>query len=322
MQKFNQLTTPSKNISTIAKIKEVKTSITSSNKEFLSITLFDRTKTLQAKLWNCKEIDKEKITPNSYILISSGDLDEYQSKLQLIVRKYQIINETELSKYDLSVDDFTKSSVLNTNKEYNYLISLIKKVKNKVYREITLNLLKKYEQDFLNYPGGLRIHHNLNGGLFWHSYTLVKNALALKPNYQYTSTDWDLLMCGAILHDIGKVIEISDVTGSDYSLQGKLLGHISIGNAEINKMAEHLGFTNEDDEKYVTLLQHMILASHGKNEFGSPVEPKTLEAQILSALDDLDAKIFGINDELNQVDKEQWTQKNFFIDNKSFYKHK
>ncbi|MBY7704121.1 HD domain-containing protein [Vibrio harveyi] len=112
-------------------------------------------------------------------------------------------------------------------------------------------------------------------------------------------------MCGAILHDIGKVIEIVDVSGSDYSLEGKLLGHISIGNAEINKIAEELNLYKDESNNInsdITLLQHMVLASHGKKEFGSPVEPVLIEAIILSMLDDLDAKVFKINDELKKVE--------------------
>ncbi|SYV95618.1 3'-5' exoribonuclease yhaM, partial [Mycoplasma putrefaciens] len=111
------------------------------------------------------------------------------------------------------------------------------------------------------------------------------------------------------MHDIGKVIEILDSTGSDYSLEGKILGHISIGNVEVNKIAEELNLYKDGQDNInqeVTLLQHMILASHGKKEFGSPVEPVLIEAVILSMLDDLDAKVFKINDELNRVEQENW----------------
>ncbi|WP_434341960.1 HD domain-containing protein [Mycoplasma putrefaciens] len=322
MVKLNELSTPTKDVSTIAKIKEVTSSTTSTNKEFLSITLFNKTKTIQAKIWNCNEQDKEKIKTKSYILITSANLVEYQSKVQLIIRNYQIIKEEDLAKYKLTIDEFLKTSMLDTDKEYKYLISLINKFHNNVYRTITLKLFERYEQDFLNYPAGITVHHNVNGGLFWHSYTLVKNVLALKQNYSYAEIDWELLICGVILHDIGKIIEIIDVDGSDYSLEGKMLGHISIGNTQISKIADQLGFTTPDQNKYVTLLQHMILASHGKREYGSPVEPVIIEAYILSVLDGLDAKIFKINDELSQVNKDQWTQKIFFVDNKAFYKHK
>ena len=101
---------------------------------------------------------------------------------------------------------------------------------------------------------------------------------------------------GLFLHDLGKVIEINSPSDNTFSEEGKLIGHISIMQAEINRIASTL----DVDQKYSVFLQHMVIASHGKLEFGSPVAPRIIEAEILSLIDTLDAKVFIVNSALQK----------------------
>ncbi|KNG79115.1 3'-5' exoribonuclease YhaM family protein [Mycoplasma sp. HU2014] len=326
MKKINEISLDKNPINAIVRIEKAIISTGSSGANYLILHLADATGRIEARKWIVTEDDKQSLKPNSIILLENTIISEYRGVLQLKIDDYKVIDENELSFYNIKKEDLFISAPLDINREYNNLLKILSSIKNDTYRQITTKLIEKYKDQFLSFPAAMSIHHNVTGGLFWHSYTLVLNALALKPNYQYASIDWELLICGAILHDIGKVIEIVDVSGSDYSLEGKLLGHISIGNAEINKIAEELNLYKDESNNInsdITLLQHMVLASHGKKEFGSPVEPVLIEAIILSMLDDLDAKVFKINDELKKVESvNNWTQRIISVDNKMFYKHK
>ncbi|MDQ0567444.1 3'-5' exoribonuclease YhaM family protein [Mycoplasma yeatsii] len=326
MKKINEISLDKNPINAIVRIEKAIISTGSSGANYLILHLADATGRIEARKWMVTEEDKQLLKPNAIILLENTIISEYRGVLQLKIDDYKVIDESQLSFYNIKKEDLFISAPLDINREYNNLLKILSSVKNDTYRQITTKLIEKYKEQFLTFPAAMSIHHNVTGGLFWHSYTLVLNALALKPNYQYASIDWDLLICGAILHDIGKVIEIVDVSGSDYSLEGKLLGHISIGNAEINKIAQELNLYKDESNNInseVTLLQHMVLASHGKKEFGSPVEPVLIEALILSMLDDLDAKVFKINDELKKVESvNNWTQRIISVDNRMFYKHK
>ncbi|ACU78574.1 3'-5' exoribonuclease YhaM family protein [Mycoplasma mycoides] len=325
MKKVKDINIEDHLIDTILRIERVIVSTGSSGNNYLILHLADSTGRIEARKWVVSEKDKQLLKPNTIVLLKDTIVHEYRNILQLKVEDYQVIDEKDLLKYNLNKTDLYITAPLDIKTSYLELISLLNSINNQTYKTITLNLIEKYKKEFLTFPAAMSIHHNVTSGLFWHSYTLVKNVLNLKENYFYANIDWDLLICGAILHDIGKVIEISDVNGSDYSLEGKLLGHISIGNAEINKLADKLNLYKDQNNKInkeITLLQHMILASHGKKEFGSPIEPVLIEAVILSALDDLDAKVYKINDELSKIEIDNWTQKITSIDNKMFYKHK
>lgn len=295
-----------------------------SGQNYLILKLVDPSGRLEARRWTVNEFDKSNLIADQYLHLTKATTSEYRGQLQLKINEYEIIETHDLPKWGYQVDDFFVKAPLNIEKHYQELIKLLKGFKNEVYRDITIHLLEKYEDAFLHYPAAIYIHHNVYGGLFWHSYTLVKNILAIQDNYNYANVDWELLISGAILHDLGKVIEINNIAANDYSLEGKLLGHISLGNSQVVKAAHELGFINYEtglQNQSVTLLEHLILASHGKHDFGSPIEPHTLEAIILSTFDNLDARIYRTNEELSKINGIGWTPKLPSEENKMFYRH-
>jgi 3'-5' exoribonuclease len=134
----------------------------------------------------------------------------------------------------------------------------------------------------------------------------------------YKDIDRDILLTGILLHDMGKCIEFEGPAVYKYSLEGKLLGHISIMMAEIRRAAIGLNITSE----VPILLEHMVLAHHGQHEFGSPVLPLTKEALLLSLIDNLDSKMVILDKALSAVNPGEFTQKIFPLDNRMFYKPK
>jgi len=134
----------------------------------------------------------------------------------------------------------------------------------------------------------------------------------------YPSVNRDMLMAGIILHDLGKTLELSGPIIPKYTLEGKLLGHISITHAEIQKTVDELQITGE----VPVLLSHMVLSHHGKMEFGSPVLPLTREAYLLSAIDDIDAKMMMLDKAYDQTPEGEFTSRVYALDERSFYKPK
>jgi 3'-5' exoribonuclease len=145
-------------------------------------------------------------------------------------------------------------------------------------------------------PAAKGMHHVYLGGLIEHSLAVARLVDGIVPLYE--GLNRDLLIAGALLHDVGKVREIAYIRSFDYTDEGKLLGHITIG---VEMVREKIAGLKDFPRELAMLLQHMLLSHHGQYEFGSPKLPMTLEATILNYLDDLDSKINGIR---THVEKE------------------
>ena len=141
--------------------------------------------------------------------------------------------------------------------------------------------------------------------------------LAKSISALYPSINKDLLYAGIILHDLGKTIELSGPIATEYTLEGKLLGHISIIQTDIVEAGKKHNVSNET----ITLLQHMVLSHHGKLEYGSPVLPLILEAEVMFLIDNMDSKIVMINKALKDVETGGHSARVMGLDGRSFYKH-
>ena len=132
----------------------------------------------------------------------------------------------------------------------------------------------------------------------------------------YSYLDADLLYAGVILHDIGKVKEFTGPIVPAYSIEGSLVGHISIGHAMVKEMAEELHIEGEE----VYLLEHMILSHHGKQEFGSPVLPQIPEAEALTLIDNVDARMNMFEKALHDTEPGSYSARIFGLENRNVYK--
>ena len=146
---------------------------------------------------------------------------------------------------------------------------------------------------------------------------MIKVAIALCSIYP--SINRDYLLAGVILHDLGKIEELTSPVVTEYTTQGKLLGHISIMDARLLEIGKQL---NLEDSEELLILRHMVLSHHGQQEFGSPVRPETIEAEMPNLIDNIDARINIIEKALSEIKEGEFTQKIFALDNRTFYKHK
>jgi len=290
-------------------IKSATKGIASNGKPFLTLMLQDKTGEIEAKLWDASADDENVYVPQCIVKVF-GDINSYRGRTQLKIRSIRPANSSD----PVCIADFLEVAPMKQEDMLSTITQYIFEMKNSNIQRITRHLLKKYQNEFLQYPAATRNHHEFVSGLAFHVVSMLDLAKAIAN--LYPSLDKDLLYAGVILHDLGKVIELSGPISTSYTVQGNLLGHISIMVNEIGKAADHLGINGEE----VVILQHMVLSHHGKAEWGSPKPPMIKEAEILHYIDNLDAKMNMLDRALEKVKPGEFTEKIFALDSRIFYK--
>lgn len=290
-------------------IKSAAKGMASNGKPFLTLILQDKTGVIEAKLWDITE-ELEKTYVEQTIVKVLGDIQSYRGKLQLRIRKIRTLSPQE----NIPVDMFIEKAPVEADVMLSKINQCIFEMTNPKIQRITRYLMKKYEKPFLEYPAATKNHHEYYSGLAYHVVSMLDLAKAIVA--LYPSLNKDLLYAGVILHDLGKVIELSGPVSPSYTIEGTLLGHITLMVGEIGKAADELEISGEE----VTVLQHLVLSHHGKAEWGSPKPPLIREAEVLHYIDNLDAKINMLNRVLDKTKPGDFSERLFALDNRSFYK--
>ncbi|WP_100406535.1 3'-5' exoribonuclease YhaM [Bacillus solitudinis] len=290
----------------------VKTStkaIASNGKPFLTLVLGDQTGEIEAKLWGCSPEDEAAFVSKEIVFIQ-GDFIEYRGRNQLKIGSIRPTTAMD----NVRVADFVRSAPLSPEDMLDQVTQFIFEMNNPNIQRITRHLIKKHQQAFLESPAATKNHHEFVSGLAYHVVSMLNIAKSLAT--LYPSLDADLLYAGVILHDLGKVRELSGPIDTAYTLEGKLLGHISIMVNEIAEAAKELGI----DEEEVLILQHLVLSHHSKGEWGSPKAPVVREAEVLHMIDNIDAKINMMDRALDRVQPGEFSERVMALENRSFYK--
>lgn len=292
-------------------VKDVKNGTTSKGSPYLSLTLQDKTGTIDGKFWDVKENEQALIQAGK-ILKFSFEVLLYKDKLQLRMNHVEEISEDE---YNL--EDFVISSDHSEVERRSLTQSLIDSIQNDVYRKLVIGMLSYVGDKFFTFPAASKIHHGWKGGLSDHSLSMA--TLADELCKHYPQLDRDLLVSAALIHDVGKTAELSGPVTTEYTLEGKLEGHISLANAWLSEVSEKLCV---QDREETVLMHHMILSHHGKMEYGSPVAPMIIEAEALYLIDNMDARLTSLKMALDAIKPGTWTSRMFQFENRQFYKHK
>ena len=238
-------------------------------------------------------------------------LDNYKGKAQLTI--------TTIKKAPSEmIKEFIPASEYDGKVVFSMLLKKVNEFKDEELKAIVKDIMLTNREALEIYPAAYRLHHAIVGGLMLHTASIVE--MAEKTCEVYPNINRELLLSGAILHDVAKTFEMqTGKTGlcSGYTVAGELIGHLVKGAIFIDETAKKLGI---DSEK-VTLLEHMILSHHGVPEYGSPVRPMFLEAEILSTLDALDATIFEINNATGKVEAGEFTDRQWALDNRKLFNH-
>ena len=284
---------------------------TNSGSPYLTLALQDATKSIDAKLWDLKpELEKQLEVGKVY----SFDLEiiKYKNNLQA-----KVLRVLPIPQADINMEEFVFKSPVGKDTLRSNIQEGISLINNENLAKIVSACLNHYSSDVYEYPAAAKIHHNFIGGLATHTSGMIKLAIALCSIYP--SVNRDYLLAGVIVHDLGKIEELTSPVVTEYSTQGKLLGHISIMDARLLEIGKQLHL---EDSEELMILRHMILSHHGQLEFGSPVRPETLEAEMLNLIDNIDARVNTIDKALSEINEGEFTPKIFALDNRIFYKHK
>jgi 3'-5' exoribonuclease len=280
----------------LCKSKQVLTG--KSGKEYVSLILQDKTGTIDGKIWDFNN-EIEQYEAMDFVHIDAR-VTSFQDALQLNINKIYKSREGEYYPEDY----FPK-----TNKEINEMLQKVRSYVTHI-KDINLRSLleeffvkdKEFIDKFKNHSAAKSVHHSFMGGLLEHTLSVTNMCDYYAKSYPIINRD--LLLSAALLHDIGKMDELSSFPRNDYTDEGQLLGHIFIG---ANKVSDKIkGMTNFPD-KLAAELMHCILAHHGELEYGSPKKPATIEAMALHFADNTDAKLQTMTELLNSGDsKMDW----------------
>ena len=284
--------------------------VSNSNQPYLNLELKDNTGSIVAKMWNVTQEDVRTVKVGSFVKVKGTSL-MYKDNLQL-----KVLDIYPVDTGSLDMSQFITVSPVPQDELRETLSQAIESIENDDIRKIVESIYRKFDRQIYSSPAATKNHHEYFGGLATHVSGMIKLADAVCLLYPQVNRDY--LIAGVLLHDIGKISELGGNNIAEYTTEGKLLGHISISQTMVRETAQELDI----DSEAVTILRHIILAHHGKREFGSPVLPMTLEAEVLHMIDDLDAKINMIEKELKETKKGEFTKKIFSLDNRSFYKPK
>ncbi len=285
--------------------------VTNSGAPYLSLTLQDSSKSIDAKMWDVKS-EIEKILCTGKVFNFDLEINMYRNNLQA-----KVIKVLPMSQNDIDMLDYVGASPIPKDVLRNNIGDGVNQIKNDNISRIVTAMLNYYDNDIYIYPAASKIHHNFIGGLATHTSGMIKLAIAISEIYPTVNKDY--LIAGVILHDLGKIEEFVSPFVSEYSTSGKLLGHISIMDARLLEIGKELKL---EDSEELMVLRHMILSHHGQYEYGSPILPETLEAELLTYIDNIDAKVEIINKALTDVKPGEFSQRIFAMDNRSFYKVK
>ena len=295
-------------------IKTIEVRTSSKGDNYLNMTLSDATGEINAKLWGYTPEVHGEYDANTLIKVR-GVISVYAGADQLRIDRIRPAVESD----GVKLEDFVKTAEYDSAQMYEELIKCAEEFEDKDLSRLVTHILSQNREPLLYWPAAFKLHHAFRGGLLLHTLSIVR--LAEKVCEIYPFVDKDLLLSGAILHDISKLTEYEVAetgTASGYSVRGNLLGHLAEGAMLIRKSAEEIGIPAEKS----MLLEHMVLSHHGNPEFGAAVRPMFIEAELLSHLDLIDAQLFEMREAYENVDKDGFTGKLWMMDNRKLYNHK
>lgn len=280
---------------------------------YLDLIICDGESDVVAKIWDFKGTPEMQPAPNTVILIR-GTLSSYNNQAQFKIDRFRNTNEND----NIDLSSFVPSSSFSGNVMYDEIIYIVNSFADENLKKLALAVLEEYKNKIIELPAAFRLHHAVRGGLMMHTLSICK--LAQTVASIYPSVDRELLLCGAILHDIAKSDEFNIApTGlvDSYTIEGTLVGHLVKGAMIINEIGKKLEISSET----LLLVEHMLISHHGIPEYGCAVRPAFLEAEILSALDTLDADIYEIENVVKGVDVGGFSNKVWALDDRKFFNH-
>jgi uncharacterized domain HDIG len=280
--------------------------------EYLDFILADSEGECIAKLWNYSRVYHGEFQPDDIIKVR-GSVQIWKDNEQFKIDRIRHATAED----DVDMSALVPCAPIDPAKAYSELLEIASAFQDDDLRRLVQHIYRENREQLLIYPAGVKLHHATRGGLLHHTLSVVHLAQSVLKLYPWLNGD--LLLAGAMLHDIGKLQELD--TGSlglagAYTASGQLLGHINIGVAMIAQAAE----ITMIPQKTAVLIEHMILSHHGNPEYGSPKFPMTPEAEVLATCDLLDSRMYEMRTALDGVSPGGFSERLWALDNRQLYK--
>lgn len=287
-------------------VKSAEVKKTSTGKTYIDLVLMNKTGLISAKYWG-------EVTPpvSGDVLDVNATVTEFNGKLQL---KLEAI---VFAPADVDKGEFLPYSPRPAEEMLQEVLFTIMEFQDKEIQQLTSELIGEAGEKLRVFPAAKQMHHAEIGGLLHHITSMLNLAKGIAANYPELNRD--LLLAGVIIHDLGKMQEMErNELGlvTDYTVQGKLVGHIVCGAMNIERAGKRIGVSDNT----IMLLQHMVLSHHGEPEFGSAQRPLIPEAEVLSTIDRLDARMFEMFEALRDIPAGSFSARVWALDNRELYK--
>jgi 3'-5' exoribonuclease len=288
-------------------VKEKNVGMGKNGRAFMVLQLGDSTGSIEGRVWDRVE-DLSKEFDQGDIIKVKGQVQLFQNRKQLIVHRLERVDSSQIN-----FEDYMPKASKDSEDMLVELLRMVRSMKNDHLRQLVLDTLEDPEIKpmVLRAPAAKSIHHAWIGGLLEHILSICKIMDFMGTHYKFLNRD--LLLFGAIFHDIGKLWELSYENGISYTDRGRLIGHMQIACELVDKKASRiLGFTEELRD----ICKHIILSHHGKLEYGSPKRPKFLEAMVVAMVDDFDSKVATLKTIVDgeRASGEKWSRYNELFD--------
>jgi len=281
---------------------------TKSGQDYLDLVLGDATGVISGKMWP-ESVRKwgQDFTPGDFVKVE-GRVEVYRDRPQLVVDKIRRSDSSEIS--DLSA--LMRVSPFDSDSFFEEVKSTAESLEPPELAQLVVEILDRHAEAIKTVPAARMIHHAYRGGLIEHIASVTRKMEAILKLEK--NINRGIALAGAILHDIGKIRELSP-SGGGRTTEGRLIGHLILGVSLVREIAIEKGVA---DRPWLREVEHILLSHHGETQFGSPVKPLSREAILVHFIDNLDAKLKIINEALESVEADGFTAYNKWLEGRAF----
>jgi 3'-5' exoribonuclease len=281
---------------------------TKTDKDYLDLTLMDKTGSINAKIWDNIENFNGIFEKGDAVAIK-GQITSYNNELQLKIESIRRVNPDQDKAYGFTFADLMPGTEKDIDELWLDIQNTIESLNNQYLKSLVYNIFSEYEEKIKTHPASMILHHAWRGGLLEHIHSMKNIAEGFCRNY--SELDRDLVICGVLLHDIGKLIELEAGLATTYTDTGNFVGHIVLGRDILLKAISKI---DNFPELLKLKMEHILLSHQGKLEWQSPKEPMFLEALVVYYIDEIDTRINQMKREIrsDKTDGNWTSKKNYF----------
>lgn len=294
-------------------IKSVEKKMTAKGVPYLDLVLADNDGEISAKLWDYKESPASVFEKFDFVKVR-GSYVPFNDTIQFRVERIRKV----LPEDGANIEDYVPSACLPGEVMLAEIEAVVGGFEDAELKLLVTKVIEAYKDRLLYWPAAKNLHHAVRSGLLMHTLSILRLARSVCNIYRFIN--YDLLCSGAILHDIAKIEEMdvaSTGIASEYTVKGNLLGHLVMGAMAVDRIGRENGIS----EDTLMLIEHMLISHHGTPEFGAAKLPMFIEAEVLSQLDLMDARIYEMAHAVNAVEEGAFTPRQWALENRNLYNH-